>query len=313
MQALIQQHRKQFPCDSIAGFTLIDWHCPTCGPTSQEKVLGYRSTGQERNVLTTRLVQCTNCTLIYANPFPVANYPAGLYENPESYFAGHESAQKITANREILKKMKTLIGATPRVLDVGSGCGELLVAALQENIEAVGIEISDGMVTAAAARHSVSVFKQTVEESAEAWPSAFNGIVLNAVLEHAYDPDRMIASAKKLLLPGGILYIDVPNEPNILTRAAHVVNRLVGGNKTFCLSPTWEPYHVYGFNPRALEALLTKHGFRVEELSVFASCGMAAQSGLKRKAQAWLANHLNTIGNLTGTSGNLSLWARLEK
>lgn len=292
-------------------FAFIDWHCPTCGP-GEEKFLGYRGGRYqgEGHGLESRIVQCRRCSLLYANPFPVAKDLNAIYGDPEEYFSGHDSGAKVEANRAILQKVVRLTKPNPRVIDIGSGCGELLVAAREEKISAVGTEVSAAMVTAAERNHGVLLAKQTIEQAAAAMPGAFDAVILNAVLEHTYDPALMIQSARRLLKAGGVLYIDVPHEPNILTRVAGGLNRLTGGKAAFNLSPTWSPYHVYGFNRRSLETLLNKHNFHIEEFYVHCAAGLSPRRGLRGAAAVWLANRLNDLGNLTGTSGNLSLWAR---
>ena len=47
------------------------------------------------------------------------------------------------------------------------------------------------------------------------------------------------------------------------------------------LQPTWPPFHVFGFNPKALGVLLEKHGFRIESLRVHASTQIRSSGGLK--------------------------------
>jgi len=292
-------------------FTFIDWQCPTCGP-SEESFLGYREGSHQADGLglKTRIVQCESCSLLYANPFPVAKDLSVVYGDPARYFSGHDSSAKIEANRQILRKVVQLTISNPRVIDIGSGCGELLVAAQEENITAVGTEVSTAMIEFAEKKYKVKLSRQTIEQAAIEFTGAFDAVILNAVLEHAYDPAMMIISARKLLKKGGILYIDVPNEPNILTSVASCLNKLLGGDTSFNLSPTWEPYHVYGFNRRSLEILLGKNGFLIEEFKVNCQVALAPRRGLRGHAEVWIANRLNSVGNLTGTSGNLSLWAR---
>lgn len=259
-------------------------------------------------------MQCRSCSLIYANPFPVPGDLETIYGDPESYFGRHDSGSKITANRLILREMKRLLGKSClRVLDVGSGQGELLVAAREEAIEAMGLEVAEPMIAYALNHYSVKLHKLSIEMAADQWAQSFDGIVLNAVLEHVHNPDSMIRSAAALIKPGGILYIDVPNEPNLLTFIGNAWNRLKGSRIVYNLSPTWEPYHVYGFNPKSLHKLLGKHRFTIERLHSACESSIQPVGHLRDHARTWVANRLNTLANLTSTSPNLSLWARKER
>jgi len=69
----------------------------------------------------------------------------------------------------------------------------------------------------ARSRHGLVVLPRTIEQYARAAERPFDAIVLNAVLEHVYDPDSMIASCAGLTRPGAVVYIDVPREPNLMT------------------------------------------------------------------------------------------------
>lgn len=292
-------------------FRLLDWNCPICLKAKQQ-TLGSRGGTHQRQGLgiNTTIVQCLKCSLLFPNPFPVAVDTQSLYGDPNSYFANPNAAGKVAANRIILQELSRRLGHNPKVLDVGSGCGELLVAARQEGLEATGLEVSDSMIGFARAQNGVELKKMTIEEAAANWPQAFDGVILNAVLEHVYNPDSMIEAASRLLKPGGLLYIDVPNEPNLLTRIGNGWNRLMGSSAVYNLSPTWEPYHVYGFNPKCLKVLTSKHGLSIESLKIFSYSKIASSGGLADKSRTWLANRLNAVANLTGTASNLSLWAR---
>lgn len=303
------------PCASNSrgdSFLLVPWKCPVCEGAG-EKVLGARGGRFQREGLgiESRIVQCRECSLLFANPFPVPTNVGALYGDPDTYFSHSEHSPKVAANRRILSELRERSGVSgPRVLDVGSGRGELLVAAELEGIEAIGLEISESMVRHVRERHAIELYCETIDQAAARWRGGFDGIVLNAVLEHVHDPNEMIESASRLLKPGGVLYIDVPNEPNLITRIGNGWNRLRGSPAIYNLSPTWPPYHVYGFNPRSLSRLLGKHGFEIEELKVYCEPSVRPTGSLGDHALTAIANKLNTLANLTRSSGNLSLWAR---
>jgi len=291
-------------------FELKPWSCPIC-QTSREREIGYRGGEYQREGkgVATRVVQCRNCSLLYANPFPVATSLPDLYGDPEHYFSGHNSASKVKANERLLVRLNEFSAHPIPVLDVGSGLGELLVAARNLGIEAEGIEISPSMVAAAAHRSGVNSTAISIERAAELWPGRFGAVVLNAVLEHVYDPRAMIEAASILMRPGGVLYIDVPNEPSLPTMLGNAVRRLLGSKAVYNLSPTWEPFHVYGFNPRSLRILLGRYGFHVRHIRVHANGDFPSKGRALDRAACLAARAAGAVSNLTGTANNLSLWA----
>lgn len=291
-------------------FELKPWRCPICR-TSREREVGFRGGEHQREGkgIATRVVQCRSCSLLYANPFPVAESLPELYGNPERYFSGHSSAGKVAANERLLRRLRKFSSSPLPVLDVGSGLGELLVAARNLGIEAEGIEISPSMVAAARRRYGVNSRAISIERAAELWPGRFGAVVLNAVLEHVYDPRAMIEAASVLLRDGGVLYVDVPNEPSLPTVLGNAFRRLSGSRAIYNLSPTWEPFHVYGFNPRSLRILLGRYGFTVRSLRVRADGHFPSKGGALDRAACLAARAATIVSNLTGTANNLSLWA----
>ena len=296
-------------------FELRPWLCPICGPAKQ-KTLGQRGGRFQRygRGVPTSVVQCLSCGLIFPNPFPIPADPQELYGHPDEYFSGPNERSDLTAYRELVAEVRRRTGRSdPSILDIGSGRGELLAAALGVGLrDVVGIELSQAFAAAARLRFGVTVHAMTIEEYAAVAGRKFDCIVINGVLEHVYDPDLMIACAAKLTEPGGVLFLDVPNEPNLLTRVGNLFNRVRGNGGVYNLTPTWPPYHVYAFNPRSINRLLKKHGYRIESLQIYASIGVTAKSDVADRLAAFVATQLNRVANWTGTAEDMKVWARLQ-
>jgi hypothetical protein len=75
-------------------------------------------------------------------------------------------------------------------------------------------------------------------------------------------PTRPIGEISRILRPGGAVFIDVPNEDSLYFKVGNLYNRLRGRDWVVNADPTFSPYHVFGFSPRSLKALLSKHGLK---------------------------------------------------
>jgi SAM-dependent methyltransferase len=287
--------------------------CPICGPTA-EKVLGVRGGAFHRYGLgvATSIVQCTVCSLMYPNPFAFPLEPQRLYGNPGKYFSTHNSQAKVIAGRALIREAcRRLEGRLESLLDVGSGRGELLHAARLEQVaRIVGLDFAESMVEDAARNYGARVELESIEQFEAKSPEPFDVVFLNAVLEHVYDPDSMIAAAQQLTRPGGVLYIDTPNEPSLLTRLFNSVSAFRGSPAVLNLSPTFSPFHVFGFNPRSLTHLLGKYGFVVESVSIAGAAHIPSSGGLGDRLKSLIGTGVNHVANWTGSAANMCVWAR---
>lgn len=287
--------------------------CPTCGP-SATRLVGIRGGRYHRYGLgiESPIMQCRRCRLLFPDPFPHALDPQEMYGDPEKYFLLHgEFESRSEERRGMVREIRRRTGKTdPRILDIGSGRGETLRAAQLEGITtAVGLELSSAMIHAAA-EHDLTVCDRTAEQYADdVPPGSFDAVVLAAVAEHVADPDSLLAATSRLTSPGGVLFIDVPREPNIVTWAAAAVNRGRRSPAVLNLSPTFSPYHVYGFNPKALTTLLGKHGFSIDELRVVCSPVIPHDGSRHDRVRALAGSLAIRIGNVTRTAPNMSAWA----
>lgn len=287
--------------------------CPTCG-VRDLKTLGNRGGEHHRYGLgfSTAIVECRRCGLLFPDPFPFALAPAELYGDAEKYFGAKAADDaRVRVYRGRAADTLAVLGKPCRsMLDIGCGRGEFLEAARLEGVEEViGIDFSAAF-QAEAAKRGVRVELMTIEEFERHTTKRFTVVVLNAVLEHVYRPDQMIAAASRLLEPGGIIYIDVPNEPSLLTTIGNTLSRLRGKSDVLNLAPTFPPYHVFGFNKRSLGVLLEQNGFKVEQVIVRSGTTVVHRKNAKDWVRAKGAGAIMQVANWTGTAGNMRLWAR---
>lgn len=294
-------------------FDLRPIQCPTCGPSTLHTI-GMRGGTHQRWGLgvETPIVECEGCGLLFPNPFPYPVEPQKLYGDPDKYFAAHDLDHKVQRYRQLAKELKARCRVPqPRLLDIGAGRGDFLYAARLEGfLDPIGLEFADAMIDFAREHFQVRLEKKSAEELAASEGRAFDAIVLNAVLEHVYDPNAFMEAVARLTKSGGVVYLDLPREPHLLTMVGNAVNRALGKPAVYNLQPTWPPFHVYGFNPRALGRLLDKHGFDLEAIRVHASTKIRASEGLKDRAKALAGQQINRLANLTGLASNMYVWAR---
>jgi SAM-dependent methyltransferase len=152
-----------------------------------------------------------------------------------------------------------------RVLDVGAGYGFFLAALEKAGYEAHGIELSPHAVEQARRRTRGQVVEQGAEEPFPFPDSHFDAVTLLDVIEHLKDYGTALASCRRVLKPGGKLFV--------ITLNAHSLARPLLGKR-------WAWYqdstHIHMFTPRMLREGLEGAGFGVEALiteSNFCSVG----------------------------------------
>ena len=117
---------------------------------------------------------------------------------------------------------------------------------------------------------------------------SFDLVTLWHVLEHVYDPVGVLTQIRRLLKPGGLLMLEVPN----FASACSVMFR-------WSWAPLESPRHLFQFTPGTLTVLLTKIGFHVDRLRGIASPqNMCASVNLT--GQRWFGRP-SSIGSVHGT------------
>ena len=297
--------------------TRDDYHwvvqrCPICEkpPT---KFLGRRGGEAHRAALGVEcdIWQCEKCGLIFPNPMPI---PVGGLEQhygvpADDYFKVHDVNLKGGFAANMLKGAAELTGGTGRLLDIGTGRGELLKAAREGGWQAVGAEPSAGFAEYSRNYSGAEVINKPVEKCGFD-DASFDVVILAAVLEHLYNPDEVIGEIARILRQGGALYIDVPNETGLYFRLGNTYRKLRRRDWVVNLAPTFSPYHVFGFNERSLKYLLKKHKLQSKDCHFYAGADVL----LVRKGWAGTLEKIGsraaiTLSNFGGLGSYIETWA----
>lgn len=293
----------------------VEQDCPICEQMPTQK-LGRRGGAAHRDGLgvQTEIWRCRECGLIFPNPMPVpVNGLAQHYdEPPDEYFHNHEPERKDSAGAAFLRRAAELTKGKGRLLDVGSGRGEFLRAALRDGWDPIGIEPSESFARYAE-EYSGAVVRREPIEHCHFENEVFDVVILSAVLEHLYHPDDTMREIARVLRPGGALFVDVPNEEGLYFRVGNFYQRLRGRDWVVNTAPTFSPFHLFGFGPRSLRKLLQRHNLRPTDWRVYAGESMVPAGGNSIAMLERLAAKAVTAASSVGELGTyIETWAIKE-
>jgi arylsulfatase A-like enzyme/SAM-dependent methyltransferase len=217
--------------------------CALCGAAYAE-VIGRQGEA--------RLLRCLGCGLVFFSPVPDRAALGSSYDRPSPDL--QEELRRVLDGAlpdAQVAEIEALAPKGGRLLDVGCAYGAFLLAARRRNWSVTGFEISPQCVTVARDRLGLTVVCGDRLEEADLPPASFDVVRLQHVLEHVPDPVRLIESARRLLAPGGLLWVATPNFASF---AAGILGNEWG----------WVTYpnHLQYFTPQTLLMALNQAGFR---------------------------------------------------
>jgi trans-aconitate methyltransferase len=137
-----------------------------------------------------------------------AEYAGTAAENPAQEF-----------RRRLVLHLLVGVSATSRIVDIGSGTGDLAVSLRRAypSTALLGLELSSTGVELAQRRLPDAEFRQVDLSSDELPPVEFRSwathAVCSEVLEHVDDPVGLLANSRPYLAPGCLLVVTVPGGP----------------------------------------------------------------------------------------------------
>src|ERR1700741_936127 len=212
--------------------------CAACG-SSDAQTLGIKN---ELDILS-----CRNCATVYTTYSPwysseyyyVSYYPEASLSPPPFV---QTRLEEITAEFSPYRQ-------TNRLLDIGCGAGNLMVAARKNGWDAHGLDVSPNAVNHVRSL-GFEVFQGELQQAS--LPSAhFDVITAAEILEHLSEPRVLLEEVARLLRPGGLFWTTTPPARGLSGR--------VLGLKWRCI---WPPEHLQLFSAGGLKGLLREVGFR---------------------------------------------------
>ena len=240
--------------------------CPICNEDKTIKLEKKRGWG---------LVKCKGCGFTYCNPRPTPKELKKIYadvynerngkiwagalernsQEKDSYKKGFETQDMLEFKEKLENLNKFIKNRRKKILDVGCAAGFFLNYLQKNGWKPYGVDLSHYAVGCAKRYFNLNIVEKPFIDSS--FPSSFfDAVHMRCFLEHSLNPKLDTKEAYRVLKKGGVLYVYVPNEMNLLQNLA----------TKFIVKQRWwftPPYHLNYFTPRVLTRLLTKTGFKI--------------------------------------------------
>jgi len=215
------------------------------------------------------VVRCRNCGLVYLRERPAEDaltemYAKSYYDDGDVGYSGYEELflkYKTTFMRIFQRRHRDLLkhSAGLNLLEVGCAHGFLLDYLSKKDWKVTGVEVSP--LSSAYARDTLNLNVHTgTVKSADFPENSFDVVLLLDVLEHLHRPFDTLHEISRILSPGGTLVVQCPWE---LYHWEEIFEALLQGMKAGTIEPDAVPAHLYFFQPKTLESVLKKGGFRI--------------------------------------------------
>ena len=171
----------------------------------------------------------------------------------EEYHQGYEKhrEQKIRTAMVRLNRVAAHVASPrPKLLDIGCSVGCTVEAANARGWDAHGVDVSQDAVDYCRSRGlNCQVVGPLELPFAD---QAFDVVVSWHVIEHVADVKQTLREWRRVLKPGGVLFMETPDA------TCGKVRRLKEKYRKF-----WAPEHTYTFTPDNMARLLTSTGFQL--------------------------------------------------
>ena len=211
--------------------------CAACGSTDAQP-LGVKNELE--------IVSCRNCATVYT--------PYSPWYSSEYYYDSYYPEASLSPPAFIQTRLEEITAEfapyrqTNRLLDIGCGAGNLMLAARKNGWNAHGLDVSPNAVNHVRSL-GFEVFQGELQQ-AHLPSEHFDVITAAEILEHLSEPRALVKEVARLLRPGGLFWTTTPHARGLSAR--------VLGLKWRCV---WPPEHLQLFSANGLKGLLHDVGF----------------------------------------------------
>lgn len=176
-----------------------------------------------------------------------------VYSHPDYGGFRDDPVFRLSARRELERIIGSWCPPPARLLDVGCGNGIFLEEAAGAGYEGHGIDVSDAAVSMCAER-GLSAEKRRVED--EELRGLWDVVTMWDVIEHVMEPLHFVEYVKRLVRPGGIIFLKTPTVGSRTLGMLRVM-------KPLARSTLQLPEHVNIFSERSMSLALEHSGLQV--------------------------------------------------
>ena len=200
------------------------------------------------------IARCRRCGHMQVDPMPAESVLGHAYRGAASEkYVEEEAGQRETAHHA-LERIERYASPPGSLLDVGCWVGFLLAEARARGWRTTGVEPSE--FASGYARTQLGLHVLTSDLFSASLPTAsFDVVTMGDVIEHFVAPAAALLRAAELLVPGGIVWLTLPDAGS---RPARLL-----GSRWWSVLPT----HVQYFTRHSIRILLERHGFELLETS----------------------------------------------
>jgi len=245
-------------------------------------------------------------------------------------FTDYQHAEDFKRLDFIVRQIQSRRKPGLRVMDIGCGNGDVTRVLGSLGFRVLGVDIDPASVAEAERRNPFPHVRYELM-NAEALPRAgqYDVLVCSEVLEHLDMPDNLLEMAYRLLKPGGLLIVTVPNgygpREMLMTKPMQwltrngfgqrlaALKRALGYTNVSVQSSNPNLTHLQFFSRFSLEHLLNEHGFQPVAFGrgnfidrVFPYSLLANRFQALQRFDCWLSDWLPT----GCASGFYTVWER---
>jgi SAM-dependent methyltransferase len=197
--------------------------------------------------------KCSSCGLIYISPRPTFEEIVELYKRNSAHRSAEAHIAAEFARRLYARHTLRIIGVFKpggKILELGSGAGYFLDEARKRGYEPFGIEFNPVQAKFIREKMGIPCEEKPLD------PSSFEGTLFDVVyhcdvISHFYDPIAEFEKFNAVLAKGGYVVFETGNLGEVEPRYLEHVS---------CFQ---YPDHLFFFNTRNLEELLSRTGFEL--------------------------------------------------
>lgn len=206
---------------------------------------------------------CKGCSLLFTQDVPDQEGIGPFYQSAD--YISHSDTREglinrlyhVVRERTLYSKYKLVVKETGtdkrNVLDIGSGSGAFLRTMRKNGWTVQGLEPDPATRERSRVQYQLPV--EAPDQLFHLPDQAFEAITMWHVLEHVHALHEYLDQIRRILKPGGKVFIAVPNHTSL--------------DASFYRS-YWAAYdvprHLYHFSPEAMLRLATAHGFNLRAI-----------------------------------------------